>query len=138
MIQKDMRTLMFLFFLVQAAATGAFSAAERSNPKSEVRDRSQEDPMPEGRQPRGPTPSPRPGAVARRRTPPPRSGGCIGTGGPRGVIPHSRSEGAAVRRNGMDLTEMVWTSSTVGAPAALCWSSREEIPHAQGKRGQTH
>ena len=31
-------------------------------------------------------------------TPPPRSGGCTGTGGPRGPIPPSRSEGAVVRR----------------------------------------
>ena len=31
-------------------------------------------------------------------TPPPRSSGCWGAGGPRGAIPRSRSEGAAVRR----------------------------------------
>ena len=31
-------------------------------------------------------------------TPPPRSGGCVGEGGPRGAIPCSRSEGAVVRR----------------------------------------
>ena len=31
-------------------------------------------------------------------TPPPRSGGCMGAGGPRGSIPRSRSEGAAMRR----------------------------------------
>ena len=31
-------------------------------------------------------------------TPPPRTGGCKGVGGPRGAIPRSRSEGAAVRR----------------------------------------
>ena len=36
---------------------------------------------------------PRPGGA----TPPPRIGGCTGTGGPRGAIPHSRSEGAAAR-----------------------------------------
>ena len=28
----------------------------------------------------------------------PRSGGCVGTGGPRGATPRSRSGGAAVRR----------------------------------------
>ena len=38
--------------------------AKRSYPTSEVRGRSREDPMPEGRQPRGVTPQPRPGAVA--------------------------------------------------------------------------
>ena len=46
------------------SATGAFSAAERSYPTSEVKGRSQEDPMPEGRRPRGVTPHPRSGAAA--------------------------------------------------------------------------
>ena len=46
------------------AATGALSMAKRSYPKSEVRGRSWEDPMPEGRRSRGATPSPRSGAVA--------------------------------------------------------------------------
>ena len=36
---------------------------------SEVRGRSQEDPMPEGQRPRGATPGPRSGAVARRSYP---------------------------------------------------------------------
>ena len=40
------------------------NTAERSHPTSEVRGRSQEDPMPEGRRPRGVTPRPRSGAVA--------------------------------------------------------------------------
>ena len=47
-----------------SAATGALSAAERSYPTSEVRGRSREDPMPEGRRPRGVTPRPRSGAAA--------------------------------------------------------------------------
>ena len=38
--------------LVQAVATRAHSAAERSHPKSEVRGRSPEDAMPEGQWPR--------------------------------------------------------------------------------------
>ena len=38
-----------------AAATGSLSAAKRSYPTSEVRGRSQEDPIPEGRRPRGVT-----------------------------------------------------------------------------------
>ena len=46
------------------AAKGARSAAERSYPMSEVRGRSREDPVPEGRQPRGVTPRPRSGAAA--------------------------------------------------------------------------
>ena len=47
------------------AATGALNAAERSYPTSEVRGRSWEDPMPEGRRPRGVTPRPRSGAAAK-------------------------------------------------------------------------
>ena len=39
-------------------------AAERSYPTSEVRGRSREDPMPDGRWPRGITPRPRSGAAA--------------------------------------------------------------------------
>ena len=48
---------------------GMLSAAERSYPTSEVRGRSQEDPMPEGWRPRGATPRPRPGVVAGRTNP---------------------------------------------------------------------
>ena len=47
-----------------AAATGARSTAERSHPTSEVRGRSREDPIPEGRWPRGVTPRPKSGAAA--------------------------------------------------------------------------
>ena len=47
------------------AATGELSAAKRSYPTSEVRGRSREDPMPKGRRPRGVTPLPRSGAVAK-------------------------------------------------------------------------
>ena len=46
------------------AATGTLSMAERRYPMSEVRGRSQEDPMPEGQRPRGVTSRPRSGAVA--------------------------------------------------------------------------
>ena len=52
-----------------AAATSTLSAAERSYPMSEVRGRSREDPMPEGQRPRGLTPRPRSGAVAKRSYP---------------------------------------------------------------------
>ena len=51
---------------MQAAATGTLSMAERSYPSSEVRGRSQEDPMPKGKWPRGATLRPRPGVAARR------------------------------------------------------------------------
>ena len=47
------------------AETGALSTAKRSYPVSEVRGRSQEDPMPEGQRPRGVTPRPRSGAAAK-------------------------------------------------------------------------
>ena len=46
---------------------GMLSAAERSYPTSEVRGRSREDPMTEGRRPRGATPRPRSGGAAERR-----------------------------------------------------------------------
>ena len=129
--------------------TGAHSAAERSYPTSEIRGRSQEDPMHEGRWPRGVTARPRSGAAAesarlrrgrngrvelphtrsqgrqlRGATPRPRSGGCAGAGGPRGAIPRSRSGGAVVRR---------YPSSKLRSSGPLCWSSHEEIPHVQGK-----
>ena len=52
-----------------AAATSALSAAERSYPMSEVRVRSREDPMPEGRRARGVTPHRRSRAAAERSYP---------------------------------------------------------------------
>ena len=83
-----------IFPIELAAATGALSTAERSYPMSEVRFRSQEDPMPEGRaakrsyptsevrgsgceyqtvtvqeRPRGATRRPRSGRPAKRRHP---------------------------------------------------------------------
>ena len=45
--------------------TRALSAAERSFPRSEVRGRSPEDPMPKGRRPRGVALLPRSGAVVK-------------------------------------------------------------------------
>ena len=53
------------------------STAKRSYPTSKVRDRSREDPMPEGRWPRGTTPRRRSGAAAGRSYPMPevRGGG---------------------------------------------------------------
>ena len=79
-------------------------AAERSHPTSEVKGRSREDPMPEGRRPRGVSPRPRSGAAAestrlRRR----RNGGealprVRGQGGqPRGDTQRRRSRAAAGR-----------------------------------------
>ena len=64
-------------------------------------------------------------ALLRVRTPCPRSGGCTSAGGPRGAAPRARSGGAAMSR---------YSSSKLRSSAALSWSSREEIPHVQGKR----
>ena len=58
-------------------------------------------------------------------TPGPRSGDCVGAGGPRGAIPRSRSGGVVLRRHPL---------SKVRSSSSACWSSREEIPHTQGKR----
>ena len=91
------------------------AAAERSSPSPEVRGSGQEE-LPrargQGRRPRGATPRP-------------RSCGCAVAGGPRGATPCSRSGGAAMRR---------YPSLKIRSSGALHWSSREEIPHAQGKR----
>ena len=38
------------------------------------------------------------GPRPREATPPPRSGGCMGAGGPKGATPHSRYGGVAMRR----------------------------------------
>ena len=55
------------------ATMGTLSAAKRSYPTSEVRGRSQEDPMPKGWRPRGVTPRPRSVVAARRSYPTPLS-----------------------------------------------------------------
>ena len=81
-------------------------AAKRSYPTSEVRGGGPEEPPHAGGQGR------RPGGA----TPRPRSGGCIGTGGPRGAIPRRMSGRAAVRRypsskvrsSGCALLEQPW------------------------------
>ena len=63
-------------------------AAQRSYPTSEVRGSGREE-LPHARDQ---------GRRLRGAPPHPRSGGCTGTGGPRGTIPRSRSGGAAVSR----------------------------------------
>ena len=88
--------------------------AERCYPTSKVRGHGRKE-LPhirsQGRWPRGATPHL-------------RSGGCTGAGGPKGAIPHSRSGGVAVRK---------YPSSKVRSSGCGCLSSREEIPHVQGK-----
>ena len=70
----------------QAAVTGALSMAERSYSTAEVRGRSREDPMPKGQRPRGLTPHPRSGAVARVLA-------ATAQEWPRGATPHLRPGG---------------------------------------------
>ena len=118
-VSKQLYHFNDIFPIELAAATGALSTAERSYPMSEVRFRSQEDPMPEGRaakrsyptsevrgsgwecptataqqQPRGATLCPRSGGWLRGDTQRPRSGATK-----RGVTPHP-SSGAAAGRGG--------------------------------------
>ena len=75
---------------MREAATHAKSAADRSYPTSEVRGRSQEDPMPEGQRPRGVTHVQ--GQGQRPRVP-----GCDGAGMAERSYPSLRSGVAAER-----------------------------------------
>ena len=70
------------------AAVTARRAQPRSYPRSEVRGGSQDELHHAQCQ----------GQWLGGATPRPRTGGCEGTGGPRGAIPHSKSGGAVVRR----------------------------------------
>ena len=88
--------------------TGALSVAERSHLTSEVRGRSQEDPMPEGRRPRGVTPCPRSGAAARRSNPTPKARGS------------GREDQSHIQ----------------GAVAARAQEGLEELSHVEGQEGQ--
>ena len=80
-------------------ATSALSPAERSYPTSEVRVSSREDPMPEGRQPRGVTPCPKSGAAAesarlrRHRNGREELPKSEVSGGGREELPHVRGQG---------------------------------------------
>ena len=123
--------------------------AKRSHPTSEVRGRSQKDPMPEGRQPRGVTPHPRSGGTAERRYP--ASEVRVGDkrsyptsevrGGGREEIPYTPSPrpGAAGRRSnptpeargsGRDDQPHVQ-----GAVAAQAQEGLEELSHVEGQEG---
>ena len=68
--------------------TGAFSMAKRSYPTSEVRGRSREDPMSEGRRPRGITPCPRSEVAVGRTYPTPEARAAAGRSNPhlQGVV----------------------------------------------------
>ena len=107
-------------------------AAERIYPMSEVRGRSQEDPMPEGQLPKGVTPCPRSGAEA-RRTPCPK-GSC------QKELPHVRGQGLQPRVPGRDSTGMAeksYPSPRSGVAAERSYPMPkarggvwEELPHA--------
>ena len=118
----------------QAVVTGTLSVAERSYPTSKVRGRGREDPMPEGRRPRGVTPRPRSGAAAqsarlRRR----RNGSeelphvrSRGWGGGQEEIPHALKPEA--RGGGQEELPHTPTPEARGG-------SREEQPHVRGQGG---
>ena len=95
--------------VVAAAAPGALSAAERMYPTLEVRGTSREDPMPEGRQPRG---------VTQRR---PRVPGCDSVGTAEKSYPSPRSGEASERRYPVN---------------EVSGGSREELPYARGQGRQ--
>ena len=106
--------------IVQAASTGAPSAAQRSHPTSEVRGRSREDPMPEGRWPRGVTPRPRSGGTAQRRYPASEVRG----GDQRSYL------ASGVRGGGREDQPHVQ-----GAVAARAQEGLEELSHIEGQKG---
>ena len=137
--------------LYAAAMTGALSAAERSYTKSEVRGRSQENPMPKGRRPRGVSPRPRSGAAAdSARLQQQRNGWedlpCMwGQGGrSRGVIPcpgQSWQLGGATPRPHAPMPEARgsgWEDQpdVQGAVAARAQEGLEELSHVEGQEGR--
>ena len=101
------------------AATSAPSTAERSHPTSEVKGRSQEDPIPEGQRPRGVTPRPRSGAAAESaRLQRCRNG--------REELPKSEARGGH------------WEDQphVQGAVAVLAQEGLEALAHVEGQEGQ--
>ena len=112
-----------LVLKAQVAATGALSTTERSHPTSEVRVRSQEDPMPEGRQPRGITPRPRSGAAAERSYPASKVRGCGGE-----EIPGKRGQGRRLGGPTTRLRSGAVAGRTNPTPETM-GSGLEELPH---------
>ena len=112
----------------QAAATGALSAAERSYPTSEVRGRSQEDPVPEGRRPRGAT-------HVRGQGQWPRVPDCDGAGMAERSYPTSEDGGAAKRS--YPASEVRGSEERSYPASEVRGGGQEEIPHAlkPGARG---
>ena len=104
---------------MHAAATGTLSAAERSYPTTEVRDRSWEDLMPEGRRPRGVTPRPRSGAAAKSARLQRRRNG-------REELPKSEARGGGQEDQ----------PHVQGAVAVRAQEGLEELSHIEGKEGR--
>ena len=98
------------------------SAAERSHPTSEVRSRSWEDLMPEGRRPRDVTPRPRSGAAAESTRLGRRRNG-------REELPHVRGRGAAERR--YPASEVRGSDERSYPASKVRGGGQEEIPHAR-------
>ena len=101
--------------------------AQRSHPTSAVRGRSWEDPMPEGRRPRGVTPRLRSGAAAESTRLRWHRNGCEelprirGQGQRREELPRVRSQGQ-------------WLGGdTLGPKPEARGRGREELPHARGQ-----
>ena len=90
---------------------------------SEVRDRSQEDPMPEGRQPRGVTPRPRSGTAAGRSFPHAPRPEAMGSGWEEQPTPLSPRPRAAVGEE---------QPHVQGAVAARPQEGLEELSHTEG------
>ena len=108
------------------------SAAERRHPTSEVRGRSREDPMPEGRRPRGVTPRRRSGAVA-------ESTDCDGTGMAERSYPTSEVGGAAERSYpASEVRGSGWEDQphVQVAVAARAQEGLEELSHIEGQEGR--
>ena len=135
--------------------TSALSVAERKYPTSEVRGRSQEDPMPEGWRPRGVTLHPRSGAVAQNA----RLQRCRNgqeelpkskvRGSGREEIPRERGQGwrpggatlcprprAAARRT--NTTPNARSSGREDQGAVDAWEQEglEEVSHVEGQEGR--
>ena len=107
---------------MQAAATGAL----KRHPTCEVRGRSREDPMPEGRRPRGVTPRPRSGAVAEstrlRRH---RNG--------REELPRVRGQAGQARGDTQCPRSGAATRGVSYPASEVRGRGREEIPHDRGQ-----
>ena len=115
---------------------------------SEVRGRSREDPMPEGRQPRGVAPCPRSGAAAesarlqRRRNGQEELPKSEVRGGRREELPHAptpKARGGGREEQPHARGQGRWPADqphVQGAEAAQAQEGLEELSHVEGQEGQ--